>query len=226
MLPRFCMYCGSPLDDEAARTGDCSRCGQSIARPALADGRTIDDIRRIAARQRLMIWCVLAMLLVYALSVANTFTGGNTPVTFAICGVNLLLMVFLIVGVVSVQTALGTHIVMRVIGAILMLIPLIGLLSLLSTNNRATAILRAAGLRVGFMGVSDDEVERKLSPHRCHACGYNVTRQHEWSLPGVRRRASLGSAGPLRRGAGRLTGVRALRLPAVSISSSKAIARS
>jgi len=33
-------------------------------------------------------------------------------------------------------------------------------------------MLKSAKLKVGFFGVSDDEVVRKLSVNRCRQCGY------------------------------------------------------
>ena len=41
---------------------------------------------------------------------------------------------------------------------LLSIIPFIGLITLLYLNNKATNIIRALGLRVGIMGVSDADL--------------------------------------------------------------------
>ena len=51
-----------------------------------------------------------------------------------------------------------------VLSGILLLIPCVGLLTLLVLNNRATARLSAAGLKVGLLGAAPSEVTRVLGP--------------------------------------------------------------
>src|SRR5205085_10357785 len=57
----------------------------------------------------------------------------------------------------------------------LLLIPYINLIVLLVINSRATSALRAAGIRVGFMGASPEDVRIALNPSLCRQCGYNLT---------------------------------------------------
>jgi hypothetical protein len=49
-----------------------------------------------------------------------------------------------------------------VLCAILLFIPCVGLLTLLIVNNRATARLQAAGIKVGLLGAEPGEVDRVL----------------------------------------------------------------
>lgn len=49
-----------------------------------------------------------------------------------------------------------------VVCAILLLVPCVGLLTLLVLNNRATARLRDAGCKVGLLGADPEEVRRQL----------------------------------------------------------------
>ena len=49
-----------------------------------------------------------------------------------------------------------------VVCAILLLIPCVGLLTLLVLNSRATTRLRAAGFKVGLLGGDPEEVRRQL----------------------------------------------------------------
>ncbi|MEW6252552.1 MAG: hypothetical protein AB1716_18090 [Planctomycetota bacterium] len=48
------------------------------------------------------------------------------------------------------------------------------LLVLLVISQQTTGALRAAGLRVGFMGVKDEDLLRVLDVWRCHGCGYSL----------------------------------------------------
>jgi rRNA maturation endonuclease Nob1 len=48
-------------------------------------------------------------------------------------------------------------------------------LVLVTINLSVTRTLRRAGLRVGFMGVRPDEIERVLNANLCRGCGYNLT---------------------------------------------------
>ena len=77
-----------------------------------------------------------------------------------------------IVCVLRLQTAQGVHIAWRVGTAILVFAPCISLLILLLVNDKATTVLQRTGLKVGFMGVSDDVIVRHLAGNLCKNCGY------------------------------------------------------
>lgn len=79
----------------------------------------------------------------------------------------------IVIGVVRVLSAQGTHVVMAC--EILMLASCANLLLLILINMSVTGTLRRAGLHVGLMGVKPNEIERVLDPNLCKKCGYNLT---------------------------------------------------
>ncbi|MCH7752313.1 MAG: hypothetical protein IH898_09190 [Planctomycetes bacterium] len=62
-----------------------------------------------------------------------------------------------------------------ILAGILMLAPCVNLFVLVVINVSATRALRRAGVRVRFMGVDRDELERVLNTDLCKGCGYNLT---------------------------------------------------
>ncbi|HPM25002.1 MAG TPA: hypothetical protein PLP66_13930, partial [Phycisphaerae bacterium] len=61
-----------------------------------------------------------------------------------------------------------------VLYTILMFAPCVNLIILLVINQQATAVLRKAGLRVGLMGVKDEQVVRLLGLYCCRKCSYSL----------------------------------------------------
>ncbi len=76
---------------------------------------------------------------------------------------------------VLLMTALRYNPFIIVLFSFLTVVPCANLLTLLAINGRATRVLRDAGLSVGFMGVRDEDVVRKLDPRLCGNCGYDLT---------------------------------------------------
>jgi hypothetical protein len=136
------------------------------------------DVRLVARRQRLMLWLVLGSVASFALPfladpVFHAF-GQSEFLAAAFFLFLIAIRLAVIVGAVLVMRALRTNIVVLVLCALLMFLPAINLLILLVENLRATRVLRRAGLRVGFMGVMDDDVVRTLAPNLCRRCGYDL----------------------------------------------------
>ena len=75
--------------------------------------------------------------------------------------------------VLHLAAKLGTGLLSRVLMIIGMFLPLIPVIVLVSMNGRATKTLRAAGVRVGLLGVPGSELA-KLRPGRCRGCGYDL----------------------------------------------------
>lgn len=170
-----CPVCQSPLP---ATSGPeplrfCPACRHPLNQPAPIGWQVGNvDLRTVARRQRLLLWEILAALL---LNLGLLGLGGM-PLWF-----NLLVGLFavvvqiaVVVTVVSLLAALRVHIVWRIVYILLLFAPCISLLMLLSANARATRALKNAGLKVGLMGVRDEEVERILGPYRCRKCGYSL----------------------------------------------------
>ncbi len=104
------------------------------------------ELRRIAVRQKVILACILvyvpALVLAYVLSMTPVLLPG------------LAVLAAMVVGTVFVFL-LAMELYGSVVGAmlgILTLLPLVGLIALLIVNSKATAILRAGGVRVGLLG--------------------------------------------------------------------------
>jgi hypothetical protein len=92
-------------------------------------------------------------------SAVNEIPGGRFVVGLFALGVIVTGAVF---AVQMARALYGTGV--AVACAIMLLIPCVGLLTLLVLNNRATARLNAAGLKVGLLGADPSEVARVLGP--------------------------------------------------------------
>ena len=108
-----------------------------------------EEIVQVAKNQTFLLYCVLAKLLFYLISL---LLGPLMPV------VGLAALVCSIVFFVKLRLAMKKSLLLTIIAAILLFIPLLGLITLLINSSAATRILRSAGLRVGLMGVSSTEL--------------------------------------------------------------------
>lgn len=134
--------------------------------------RRSPNLRKLANRQRWMLWLLLG-------GIASVFLpfyslGGGLSAQFIWVGLHLLIPLLLVISVGLLLSAEGTHPIVIVLTALCMVIPLANILILLRVNDSATRTLKAAGLRVGFMGASRAEVERLLAPGVCKKCGYSL----------------------------------------------------
>ncbi|QQS07839.1 MAG: hypothetical protein IPK69_07395 [Phycisphaerales bacterium] len=142
-------------------------------------GKQRISLRGVARGQRRLLLAFLAMVLMYIGAIA--LGAGSIPVSAELFGVvrGFLLVGLLGSGIVVIvlaamlNIAMGRNIVMVVIGSLLMVVPLIGLLLLVSTSSHATKLLKKHGVRVGLLGPSATEVER-LVDGACDSCGYDV----------------------------------------------------
>jgi hypothetical protein len=125
----------------------------------------------VAKAQRLLIRIV-------GLVALSLFTTCVVSALHPYAGAAMLLLqpVFAIVAIVQairLARAAGQSLVSVIALGVLMLIPYVGLLALARTNSNATRLLRNHGARVGFLGVSKDEM-RHLVRHACPNCGYDI----------------------------------------------------
>ena len=112
-------------------------------------------IREIAGRQRVLILCILACIVLYvAFIVLRNILPAPEPLILG--PIALLLLAADITACVFVfllTTKLyGTGV--GILLGILTLIPCIGLIVLLIVNGKATAILKQNGIKVGFLGAT------------------------------------------------------------------------
>lgn len=134
------------------------------------------DIRKLARRQRWLMWVLLAgFLLQFSLPCWVQLSMGLPALLIAYALTIFGLWIAAIVAVVLVLISGGSHPVITAVCAILMLVPLVNLVTLLFIDWSVNRTLRRAGLHVGFTGVRDEVVDRTLDPMLCSGCGYNLT---------------------------------------------------
>ena len=106
------------------------------------------DLRSVATYQKGILVCILAYLLLVALQFALP-TEVRLFLALAAVAVSITATVFVFLLATKVySTGLG------VLLGILTLIPCVGLIVLLIINGKATAVLKAHGIRVGLLGAS------------------------------------------------------------------------
>ncbi|MBX3385851.1 MAG: zinc ribbon domain-containing protein [Phycisphaeraceae bacterium] len=166
----------APLPPTAAAARDLAR-----RRPKkVRQGKHLVDPVPVARLQRYAIVTVLVGIVIYfsffALAIAGTAGRGQGTVMIGVMFVNVLLFlsgIATIVVAAMLAYRLKYNVLSIVFICLLMLIPLVGLLLLLSINGRATTILRVTGAQVGLIGVSKAEMP-KLYEGTCAHCGYDL----------------------------------------------------
>jgi len=133
------------------------------------------DLRLVSKRQRFLIWCILLSIVVTCLPFGIGPYLNNGLVIVAWIILIWAMRITIIVGVVLLMSALGRHIVWRVLYCLFCLVPLINLILLLLINNHANKVLKKAGVRVGLMGARDEDVRRIVESEVCSTCGYDLT---------------------------------------------------
>jgi len=166
-----CPTCDLSFDDITDPSEPCPSCGNSLDQPPgwLQGGR---DLRKVARIHRQLLWLVLLIL-------AVNFSWIVLPRSrqWAVANTVGILIASLITGiqVLRLLGALRTHFAVRAIYLVLAFAPCANILVVLAVNSRACQALRKAGLKVGFMGVTDEVVVTQLAANRCRKCGYNLT---------------------------------------------------
>lgn len=102
-------------------------------------------MEKVASGQKLVLWAVLLNLITYGL----TYVIGDIALLLGIGAIVLSL-----VGLFKLASGLAYSTGAAIGFLILLFIPLIGLITLLVLNSKATKALRAAGYKVGLFGAS------------------------------------------------------------------------
>jgi len=116
-----------------------------------------DNIIDVIKYQRGLIYVILFRILLL-LAALFRIIPPDRIIILAVIGLSLLVaMLFMIVQLLG---AMDYGFVIVILCCILVFFPLIGLITLLVINGRATKILREAGLRVGLMGVNPGDLQQ------------------------------------------------------------------
>jgi hypothetical protein len=113
-----------------------------------------DSVEKVRIGQR---WILFAILLNIAL-VGLAFIPKNDALiaVFGVLSIVLIIasLILSLLGVLRLSAGLGYRLPARILIVILMFVPLVSLLVLLMLNSKATAVLRAAGYKVGVLGAA------------------------------------------------------------------------
>lgn len=167
-------------------SGYCRHCGHDFVRRASRVGwRGGIDLRAVAKYQRRLLTLILALLGTTALVIAVPLVaplgsgaasrGGQTIVAMLPAVVWIISLggsIAALIVMTQLMVAMRFGMIMTGLHCVLALAPCLNILVLLSVSSQASQTLRAGGLKVGVLGVSDEQVVRMLSPNRCRSCGY------------------------------------------------------
>ncbi len=142
-------------------------------------GKKRVDLVNVAKAQKFLLYGILASFSTYLLFVAGSVVlQGMQMLLLPLLLVYFAAVICIIVGVIRLAHAVGTNIVMAVIAGLLCFVPVFGLFIMLAENYRANKLLKAAGVKIGLLGVSKEEM-KKLVDGVCRYCGYDMR-----ALPG------------------------------------------
>lgn len=112
-----------------------------------AEGHDVDERAVLAASgQKIVIYCILLTFVVQAL------TQGNVVAPLVAMGMYFCVAAYSLFGVLRICSALGKSQNQKLTFMALSCMPWVNLVALIVLNVKATALLRAAGWRVGLLG--------------------------------------------------------------------------
>ncbi len=168
-----CPTCGQ-VSQDVNITESCVYCGGRLDlvhfEPVFTPGGV--DLRDVARFQR---WLVRIFPLVICADLfwilpPTPFVSWIEPMVF-----HLVVVLVALVYEVRLLIALNCPIGTGCLYFLLTFIPFLNLVVLFLTNARAIETLKAAGIRVGVMGVSDSAARAAMESNLCKKCGYNLT---------------------------------------------------
>lgn len=108
-------------------------------------------LAQVAAGQRLVIQGITATVAALVLNIVARF--AHSPALGSLGAVvGLIALTLAIVGFLRLGEGFGYSLVLRIVLVMLAILPVVSLITLLVLNARATKMLRAAGIPVGFFG--------------------------------------------------------------------------
>lgn len=123
-----------------------------VAADSPADALQGERLEKIRTGQRLVVWAMLMYFAIGALSLLPLSVSSMRLLFLPAMVAVLVMIVQSFVGLFRMWSGLGTPMAYRIIMALLMFVPLIGLLILAGSSARATKHLHQHGYRVGLLG--------------------------------------------------------------------------
>ncbi|PTU75768.1 hypothetical protein [Pseudomonas mangrovi] len=124
----------------------------------IPDTRVSDKLVKVAARQRALIFGVLAQIFLNPIAKAIGIKGESAVIILGV--LSLILMIYILVTAVRLSMLLN-HVAITVMMGLFSIIPLINLIVLLVLSRQSTKLLRSHGVRVGLLGAN---VKKGTSP--------------------------------------------------------------
>tara|TARA_R110002126_G_C10194450_1_gene476264 strand:- start:66 stop:533 length:468 start_codon:yes stop_codon:yes gene_type:complete len=128
------------------------------------------DLIKVATRQRGLIWLILlsilAMLGFFALLSVNTVAG------LILGGLLVVFQLLALIQTFRLSAAMKSGYILPILLIFGIVIPFLGLIMLLLISGQANGLFKAAGVKIGFMGVPKSEYP-KLTKGNCPGCGYS-----------------------------------------------------
>ncbi|MCL2640626.1 MAG: hypothetical protein FWD53_07270 [Phycisphaerales bacterium] len=125
-------------------------------------GSTSGELREIANRQRVIIWCILGYFIIVASMVALSVIDPQEPILLLAATLALMLAYLgvLVTALVFVfMLAIKLYgIVVGILLGLMMFVPLVNLITLLVISAKATSILKKNGVKVGFLGADTSKL--------------------------------------------------------------------
>ncbi len=116
---------------------------------------TRQDLYSVAIYQKVILWCILAYFIAFIAQFAVP-EGIRLLLSLVFLGVVVLATVFVFMLALKIYS-----VGMGILLGILTLIPLIGLVTLVIINQKASGILNSHGYRVGLMGADLSQFKRE-----------------------------------------------------------------
>jgi hypothetical protein len=150
---------------------------EDVSREVIVGRKRRVNLVRLARSQRLLLRLVLAAVCIYGATPMAAallhFSPAARILVFVLAAIFLVLAIMSVVQASRLLVAAGGSTVVAYAVALPMIIPLVGLLIAALINERATKLLRANGAKVGFLGVTKEQM-LKLTAGCCRGCGYST----------------------------------------------------
>lgn len=131
------------------------------------------DLVRLAARQRELLWLILLTFIGIGVAVGGVVGGPRFGV---IAGIGVVaVFLFQVLAFIQLFRVCGALQISQLIPLLMLLglfIPLLSLIVLLVISSKANTRLKAAGAKIGLLGVPRSEYPKLMGGH-CPRCGYD-----------------------------------------------------
>lgn len=128
------------------------------------------DLIKVATRQRSLIWLILLSILAMVGFIA--LLSVNTVAGIILGGLLVVFQLLALIQTFRLSAAMKSGYIMPVLLIFGIVIPFLGLIMLLLISGQANGLFKAAGVKIGFMGVPKSEYP-KLTKGNCPGCGYS-----------------------------------------------------